>query len=73
MNSILTDINRRNFVESFAKAVFGVSLLPSFGTTHASENKVGGKAKSVIFLYMRGGISHIDTFDPKPGKPEMGA
>ena len=72
MKSILTDINRRTFVESFAKAVFGVSLLPSFGTTHAAENKVGGKAKSVIFLYMRGGISHIDTFDPKPGKPEMG-
>ncbi|MGC3966057.1 MAG: DUF1501 domain-containing protein [Pirellulales bacterium] len=25
------------------------------------------RAKNVIFLYMRGGISHIDTFDPKPG------
>ena len=34
-----------------------------------------GKAKSVIFLFMDGGPSHIDTFDPKPkvntfaGKP----
>ena len=34
-----------------------------------------GKAKSVIFLFMEGGPSHIDTFDPKPllnqlaGKP----
>ncbi len=34
-----------------------------------------GKAKSVIFLFMHGGPSHIDTFDPKPilnelhGKP----
>jgi len=33
------------------------------------------KAKSVIFCYMSGGASHIDTFDPKPelkkyaGKP----
>jgi hypothetical protein len=26
----------------------------------------GGKAKSVIFLFMVGGPSHIDTFDPKP-------
>ena len=25
-----------------------------------------GKAKSVIFLFMEGGPSHIDTFDPKP-------
>ena len=24
------------------------------------------KAKSVIFLYMSGGASHVDTFDPKP-------
>src|SRR5437868_6806832 len=24
------------------------------------------KAKSVIFLYMAGGPSHLDTFDPKP-------
>ena len=24
------------------------------------------KAKSVIFLFMAGGPSHIDTFDPKP-------
>src|SRR5688572_22571426 len=24
------------------------------------------KAKSVIFLFMEGGPSHIDTFDPKP-------
>ncbi|MCY2976255.1 MAG: DUF1501 domain-containing protein [Planctomycetota bacterium] len=72
MNSILTDIGRRAFVERFAKAFFGVSLLPASAAVRAAETKVGGKAKSVIFLYMRGGISHIDTFDPKPGKPEMG-
>jgi hypothetical protein len=24
------------------------------------------KAKSVIFLFMSGGVSHVDTFDPKP-------
>lgn len=25
-----------------------------------------GKAKSVIFLFMDGGVSHVDSFDPKP-------
>src|SRR5438552_11367753 len=25
-----------------------------------------GKAKRVIFLYMTGGVSHMDSFDPKP-------
>src|SRR5260370_5281421 len=24
------------------------------------------KAKSVIYLFMHGGASHVDTFDPKP-------
>ena len=72
MTSPFTDINRRAFVERFAKAAFGVSLLPASGALQATEPSAGGRAKSVIFFYMRGGISHIDTFDPKPGKPEMG-
>ena len=25
-----------------------------------------GRAKRVIFLHMSGGVSHVDTFDPKP-------
>ena len=35
----------------------------------------GGRAKRVIFMYMSGGVSHMDSFDPKPrlkldhGKP----
>jgi hypothetical protein len=32
----------------------------------APELKLPGKAKSVIFLFMYGGPSHIDTFDYKP-------
>ncbi|GAB4145803.1 MAG: DUF1501 domain-containing protein [Planctomycetaceae bacterium] len=30
-----------------------------------------GKAKSVIFLFMDGGPSHLDTFDPKPKVNEL--
>src|SRR4051812_6050396 len=30
---------------------------------HSPEN---AKAKSVIFLFMAGGPSHLETFDPKP-------
>lgn len=29
-------------------------------------------ARHVIFLFMNGGMSHIDTFDPKPGKATQG-
>jgi hypothetical protein len=38
----------------------GLAANPAKGTHHPA------KAKSVIFLYMDGGPSQIDTFDPKP-------
>jgi len=66
----LTDPHRRQFIKRFAKTCFGVSIasaLPAMAQTRGP----GGKAKSVICLYLRGGISHIDTLDPKPGKKEM--
>lgn len=28
------------------------------------------KVKSVVVLYMMGGVTHLDSFDPKPGAPE---
>jgi hypothetical protein len=31
----------------------------------------GAKAKRVIFLFMHGGVSHVDSFDPKPKLAEM--
>ncbi len=30
------------------------------------RTQFAGKAKNVIFLFMDGGVSHVDTFDPKP-------
>ena len=31
-----------------------------------------GKAKHAIFIYLQGGPSHLDTFDPKPGRETGG-
>src|SRR5258708_31435257 len=31
-----------------------------------------GRAKNVILMWMGGGPSHLDTFDPKPGTPQSG-
>ena len=44
-----------------ASPISGRSLTSSTRSPH-----VPPKAKSVIFLFMEGGPSHIDTFDPKP-------
>ena len=32
----------------------------------AKKSHFPAKAKHVIFLFMHGGVSHVDTFDPKP-------
>jgi hypothetical protein len=49
----------------------GVGLLlgghvSAYGLPSAPSDKAGGKAKSVIQVWLWGGACHIDTFDPKP-------
>ncbi len=61
----LDPLSRRHFVERMAKAAMGVSLLPF--ADQALAQSAGGKAKHIIYLYMAGGMTHLDTFDPKPG------
>jgi hypothetical protein len=34
---------------------------------HRPRHPGFGKAKNVIFLWMNGGMTHIDTWDPKTG------
>jgi hypothetical protein len=38
---------------------------------HARSLKYKARAKNVIFCYMSGGVSHVDTFDPKPMLTKM--
>ncbi|TLD69984.1 DUF1501 domain-containing protein [Phragmitibacter flavus] len=69
----LDPASRREFMLRTAKAALGVSVLSgldneAFGASVAPPAGVGGKAKAVIYLYMAGGMSHIDTFDPKTGE-----
>lgn len=71
------ELTRRQFVSNAARAYLGVHLFPMLGGTLASAAPAtaavgGGKAKSVIYLYMSGGMSHVDTFDPKKKKDIMG-
>jgi hypothetical protein len=65
--------SRRDFLASAGGgfgAVAASSLLPSlFGATSPLAPKAPHqtpRAKAVIFLYMHGGVSHVDTWDPKP-------
>ncbi len=65
---------RRRFMSNAARTLLGVHLLPVFGPTlagAASAVSPKAKAKHVIYLFMAGGMSHIDTFDPKPKKKDV--
>ncbi len=74
----LCSLDRRNFISSAAKTFLGVGALPLVGQFASATESDGsksahhGSAKRVIYLYMGGGMSHLDTFDPKPGKETQG-
>ena len=58
-------LTRRNLLRAGLTTGLGL-VLSSWLERTASAGT--GKAKSVILLYMNGGPSHIDTWDPKTGK-----
>src|SRR5579871_1089946 len=65
-------MNRRNFfADSFTGLVLA-AMLHRDGTARGDEPRGtpgphwAPKAKSVIWLFMNGGVSHMETFDPKP-------
>lgn len=69
----LDPLSRRTFAEQMAKSALGLTVLSQFAHA-ADDEKVDntklpgfGKAKRVIWLQMIGGMSHIDTLDPKSG------
>ena len=71
--------SRRTFMAKAARDLLGVSCAGLISTqatskiAHAAEaQRPEGRAKSVIYLYMSGAMSHLDTFDPKPGASSQG-
>src|SRR4051812_2783701 len=73
------EVNRRKFVANTASALLGVGLLPEFATKAfgapfegSSKLRQVATAKNVIYLYMSGGQSHMDTWDPKEGVETAG-
>lgn len=73
------EITRRDFAAKTASSLLGVGLLGSYmsGKSYAafensSKLKQVATAKNVIYLYMSGGQSHMDTWDPKEGVETAG-
>ncbi len=73
------EVSRRQFLIGAARGYLGVTVAPMLGATLATRDTFGAappmrphSAKSVIYLNMSGGMSHLDTFDPKPGSDVQG-
>lgn len=67
----LNPMARRDFMMRTAQTALGVTVMPALNLRAAGSTGPGtpgfGKAKNVIFLWMGGGMTHIDTWDPKTG------
>jgi hypothetical protein len=81
MKTILSradELSRRDFVTRAAKTCLGVSVAPLLlnkaqgAFEAASKARQLPTAKNVIYLYMSGGMTHLDTFNPQPNCEEAG-
>jgi len=71
-----TPISRRDLLK-YASNGFGLMALSAlmadkdYADVVGQKPQIAAKVKNVIFCFMPGGVSHIDTFDPKPKLAEL--
>jgi hypothetical protein len=75
MTPLDSRLSRRAIFGQMARTALGVTVLDTFigppARARAAAPPPAGDV-SVIFLTMKGAMSHLDTFDPKPGRAEQG-
>ncbi len=62
-------LNRREFLQIGALGLGGLTLADVLRLEAHGGNGATATAKSVIMVYLPGGPSHIDMYDPKPDAP----
>ena len=60
---------RRAFLKFGTSSIAGLGLAPLLGKVAASDESLTN-GRSVIFLFLHGGPSQFETFDPKMQAPE---
>jgi hypothetical protein len=68
-------VTRRELLRVGGSAILGIGLADLFRQEASAKRGSGGgpgfgKAKSVILIYLQGGPSHLDLWDPKDGVPD---
>src|SRR5262249_32827473 len=62
-------LTRRAFLQAGGSTVLGLSLADLLRLRAQCATPVTGSAKSVLLLWLWGGPSQLDTWDPKPDAP----
>src|SRR4051794_36603550 len=65
-------LSRRSMLKTGAMSFLGMNLVDMLRTTVLAGPSDVAKCDSVILLWLAGGPSHIDTWDPKPGQSSGG-
>jgi hypothetical protein len=64
---------RRRFMAQMASSLLGVTALTDLSLgVDDDKTKTTAPAKQIIYLFMTGAMSHLDTFDPKPESSVQG-
>src|SRR4051812_10822140 len=61
-------VSRRSFLRAGALGSLGLAVADALPAARGST-VVTGRPRSVILVWLWGGPSHLDTFDPKPDAP----
>jgi hypothetical protein len=66
-------VDRRLFLQGGLATALGVGLVGLEAPSHAwAAGEVAKKKKQVLLLWLAGGSSQFETWDPKPGRPTGG-
>lgn len=68
-NRVCSGLSRRELLQAGGAGLFGLNLPQLLAAEEAGGPFRTGRAKSVMFLYLFGGPSQLETFDLKPNAP----
>ncbi len=66
-------MTRRDLLRVGSSGMLGLGLgsMLEMKEASAAEEKIGeGSAKNIIMMFLQGGPSHLDLWDPKPNLPD---
>ncbi len=69
LNQLKSEVSRRKLMQGIASMSLGVGTAAPTFLSAAPAPKSG--RKKVVRVFLNAGISHLDSFDPKPQSPEL--